>query len=88
MIQSRIKLKKNENNSNSGNHISDDENTMEGNIIKNYLEKEENQNQNIEGSPKIIKIVKKTKNDLNSNSTDNFRTIQEERSRVDKDKDF
>ena len=86
MIQSKVKLKKNENNSNSANHISDDENTMEGNIIKNFIEKEENQN--IEGSPKILKIIKKTKNDLNSNSSDNFRTIQEERNRVDKDKDF
>ena len=86
MIQSKIKLKKNENNSKSVNQNSDDENSIEGNIIKNILEKDEFQN--IDGSPKILKIIKKTKTDLNSNSTDNFRTIKQERNRIDKDKNF
>ena len=84
MVQSKMKLKKNDNI--SANHNSDDENSIEGNIIKNTLEKEKIQN--INGSPKIMKIIKKTKNDLNSSSTDNFRTIKDERNRIDKDKNF
>ena len=87
MIQSKTKFKKNENLSMNGNHISDDENSArEGMIIRNINEKDEIQN--IDGTPRIIKIFKKMKNDLNLNSSDNFKTIQEERVRIDKNNDF
>ena len=85
MIQSKMKLKRNENLLN-GNQVSDDENIVgEGMIIKNSNEKDEFQDE----SPKIVKIVKKNnKNDINSNSSDNFKNIQEEKVRVDKDNEF
>ena len=89
MVPSKIRLNKNENNQNNpngGNLNSDDDNAMELNFNKNNSDKEEIQN--IDSSPKIIKIFKKTKNDLNSNSSYNYKTIQEERKRIDKDKDF
>ena len=95
MIPSKIKLKKNEGISINANQNSDDENnkSSDGNNIINIVnslnnEKEEIQNQNIDDSPKIMKIVKKTKNDLVSNNNDNFKTIKEERDRIDKDNDF
>ena len=81
-------------NSNSNNNL---------NIISNYnsdsnnnnnekekeKEKEKDVFQNIDGVPKIIKIIKKNaKNELIFNTSDNFRTIQEERSRIEKDNNF
>ena len=86
MIQSKMKLKRNENNLLNGNQVSDDENNIgEGMIIKNSNEKDELQDE----SPKIMKIVKKNnKNDINFNSSDNFKNIQEEKVRVDKDNEF
>ena len=86
MIQSKIKLNRNENNPNGGNLNSDDDNTMELNIIRNSFDKDEIPK--IVASPKIMKIFKKTKNDINSNSSDNFKTIQEEKNHVDKDQNF
>ena len=98
MIQSKIKLKRNENISINGNQVSDDENTGgEGIVIKNansnvnanVNQNEKDEFQNIEGSPKIMKIFKKiAKNDLNSNSSDNFKTILEEKNKIDKNNEF
>ena len=93
MIQSRMKLKKSEGitvnvnqNSDDENNKSSDKNNIVNAIVNNLNEKEEIPN--IEDSPKIIKIVKKAKNDFISNSNDNFKTIHEERDRIDKDNDF
>ena len=78
-------------NSNSNNNL---------NIVGNYnsdtnnekekeKEKEKDVFQNIDGVPKIIKIIKKNaKNEFIYNTSDNFRTIQEERSRIEKDNNF
>ena len=71
----------------NNNHISDDENILDKNNINNENEKYEIHH-TIEGSPKIIRIIKKVKNDLIANSTYNFKAIQEDKSRIDKDNDF
>ena len=96
MIQTKIKLKKNEN----INQLSDDENNiLEGNNnyvinsnnsdVNNEKEKEKDGLVNIDGAPKIIKIVKKNaKNELVKNPSDHFKTIQEERTRIEKDNNF
>ena len=78
MIQNKISLKKYEKNVNIGKQLIDNDNgSQEGN---------ENVEKKITGSPQILKISKK--NNTNSNSSDNFRTIQVERTRVEKDNDF
>ena len=78
MIQKKISLKKYEKNVNIGKQLIDNDNgSQEGN---------ENVEKKITGSPQILKISKK--NNTNSNSSDNFRTIQVERTRVEKDNDF
>ena len=43
---------------------------------------------NIDGAPRILKIVKKNKNNVNPSSSDAFKSIQEERVRIEKDNDF
>jgi hypothetical protein len=54
-----------------------------------YQEGNENFEKKITGSPQILKISKKNKNNYgNSNSSNNFRTIQVERTRIEKDNDF
>ena len=100
MTQSKMKLKKNEKNSNSGNQLSDDDNTNleiinNNNIHNNNINNNQNNNtekdiiQNGEISPKIIKIVKKNvKNEQSPNTNENFKTIQEEKSRIEKDNDY
>ena len=102
MIQSKMKLKKNENNSNSGNQLSDDDNTNlevinnNNNINSNNNNINNNQNnntekdaiQNADVSPKIIKIVKKNVKNEQPNTNENFKTIQEEKSRIEKDNDY
>lgn len=78
MIQNKISLKKYEKNVNIGKQLIDNDNgSQEGN---------ENVEKKTTGSPQILKISKK--NNTNSNSSDNFRTIQVERTRVEKDNDF
>ena len=72
----------------NGNIASDDDNAvLDGNNTNNENEKDEIHHI-IEGSPKIIRIFKKGKNGLITNYSDNFKTIQEEKSRIDKDNDF
>ena len=81
MIQNKMSLKKYEKNINIGNQLFDNDN--------GYQEGNENIENKITGSPQILKISKKNNNNyLNSNSGDNFRTIQVERTRVEKDNDF
>ena len=65
----------------------DDKAVLDGNNTNNENEKDEIHHI-IEGSPKIIRIIKKGKHDLITNYSDNFKTIQEEKSRIDKDNDF
>ena len=81
MIQNKMSLKKYEKNINIGNQLFDNDN--------GYQEGNENIENKITGSPQILKISKKNNNNyVNSNSGDNFRTIQVERTRVEKDNDF
>ena len=78
MIQNKMSLKKYEKNVNIEKQLIDNDNgSQEGN---------ENVEKKITGSPLILKILKKNK--ANSNSSDNFRTIKVERTRVEKDNDF
>ena len=81
MIQNKMSLKKYEKNINIGNQLFDNDN--------GYQEGNENIENKITGSPQILKISKKNNNNyVNSNSGDNFKTIQVERTRVEKDNDF
>ena len=81
MIQNKMSLKKYEKNINIGNQLFDNDN--------GYQERNENIENKITGSPQILKNSKKNNNNyVNSNSGDNFRTIQVERTRVEKDNDF
>jgi len=81
MIQNKMSLKKSEQYLNIGKQMLD--------IDNDYQEGDENAEKKITGSPQILKISKKNKNNyMNSNSSDNFRTIQVERTRVEKDVDF
>ena len=77
------------NNNNSSNNINSINNN---NIDNNNNEKEKEKSdsmRNIDEIPKIIKIIKKNaKNDFSYNTTDNFKTIQEERTRIEKDNNF
>ena len=82
MIQNKMSLKKSENNLNLGKQIIDND---KDNVIQ---EGDEIVEKKITGSPQILKISKKNRNTYNSNSSDNFRTIQVERTRVEKDNDF
>ena len=81
MIQNKMSLKKNEKNANIDKQMFDNDN--------DYQEGNENVENKIAGSPQILKIFKKNNNNyVNSNSSNNFRTIQVERTRVEKDNDF
>jgi len=44
--------------------------------------------ENIDGAPRILKIVKKNKNNVNPSSSETFKSIQEKRDRIGKGNDF
>ena len=56
--------------------------------VVNQISDDEVSIEKIDGAPKILKIVKKNKNNINPSSSETFKSIQEEKVRIEKDNDF
>ena len=56
--------------------------------IVNQISDDDVSIENMDGAPRILKIIKKNKNNVKPSSSETFKSIQEERVRIEKDNDF